>query len=447
MLHTKSESDITSLAPSSPSRSPKRPVYYVQSPSRDSQDGDKSSSIQATPNFRSPMESPSHPSVGRHSRNSSSSRFSGIFRSHSGRKVHRKRNDKGWPECNVIVEEGKYEEYEDEKRVTRRLQALMALLSFIVLFTILCLIIWGAARSYKAEITMKSLVLNSLYIGEGSDSSGVITKMLTINGSLRIGVHNPGTFFGIHVSSTPVNLIYSEIVIATGQVLVVVNYHAYGKDISNPFMAVMICQKSLGYFNTPMIHVLSVELSLCCCWLLYFAASVQVNPHALEVTHLTRILNLTKSNSRLGEDCWDGAIYVKKTEKRIVMGKVVAEDVDKLKEVKKKGRCSKRKMSPLSIEYASSHTSNYLHSFFIYICCSPPNINSADTQAASGYNFPADSGTTIRLHGPSIYYTHLVRGLNANGNPDPSAHKNGGKVFILTVLKLQINEWGFSWSK
>ncbi|KAI7736429.1 hypothetical protein M8C21_016102 [Ambrosia artemisiifolia] len=217
MMHNKSESDVTSLAPSSPSRSPKRPVYYVQSPSRDSQDGDKSSSIQATPNFRSPMESPSHPSMGRHSRNSSSSRFSGIFRSHSGRKVSRKRNDKGWPECNVIVEEGKYDEYDGEKRFTRRLQALMALLCFVVLFTVLCLIIWGAARPYKAEVTVKSLGVNSLFIGEGSDSSGVITKMLTINGSLRLGVHNPATFFGIHVSSSPVNLIYSEIVIATGQ--------------------------------------------------------------------------------------------------------------------------------------------------------------------------------------------------------------------------------------
>nr|GEV77922.1 hypothetical protein [Tanacetum cinerariifolium] len=33
-----------------------------------------------------------------------------------------------------------------------------------------------------------------------------------------------------------------------------------GKDISNPFMAVMICQKSLGYSNSPMIHVLRVGL-------------------------------------------------------------------------------------------------------------------------------------------------------------------------------------------
>lgn len=161
MLHTKSESDITSLAPSSPSRSPKRPVYYVQSPSRDSHDGDKSSSMHATPNFNSPMESPSHPSFGRHSRNSSASRFSGIFRSSSGRKGGRKRNDKGWPECNVIVEEGNYDEFDDDKAFTRRCQALMALCGFIVLFTVFCLIIWGAGRPYKAEVAVKVTSVSS----------------------------------------------------------------------------------------------------------------------------------------------------------------------------------------------------------------------------------------------------------------------------------------------
>ncbi|KAK3027048.1 hypothetical protein RJ639_040880 [Escallonia herrerae] len=218
MLHTKSESDITSLAPSSPSRSPKRPVYFVQSPSRDSHDGDKSSSMQATPNFRSPMESPSHPSFGRHSRNSSSSRFSGIFRSSSGRKGGQKRNDKGWPECNVIVEEGKYDEYDEDKGFTRRFQALMAFLGFVILFTVFCLIIWGAARPFKAEVIAKSLTVNNIYIGEGTDFSGVPSKMLTVNGSLRLSVYNPATFFGIHVSSTPVNLLYSEIPVATGQV-------------------------------------------------------------------------------------------------------------------------------------------------------------------------------------------------------------------------------------
>nr|GFC14196.1 late embryogenesis abundant protein, LEA-14 [Tanacetum cinerariifolium] len=33
-----------------------------------------------------------------------------------------------------------------------------------------------------------------------------------------------------------------------------------GKDVSNPFMAVMVCQKPLGYFSSPMIHVPRAEL-------------------------------------------------------------------------------------------------------------------------------------------------------------------------------------------
>nr|GEX62121.1 hypothetical protein [Tanacetum cinerariifolium] len=35
---------------------------------------------------------------------------------------------------------------------------------------------------------------------------------------------------------------------------------ATGKDVSNPFMAVMICQKSLGYSNSPLIQVLRIGL-------------------------------------------------------------------------------------------------------------------------------------------------------------------------------------------
>jgi hypothetical protein len=62
------------------------------------------------------------------------------------------------------------------------------------------------------------MAVNNFYVGEGSDSSGVPTKMLTLNGSLRMSVYNPATLFGIHVSSTPINLVYSEIPIATGQV-------------------------------------------------------------------------------------------------------------------------------------------------------------------------------------------------------------------------------------
>ncbi|TXG69047.1 hypothetical protein EZV62_003982 [Acer yangbiense] len=85
-----------------------------------------------------------------------------IFRSSSGRKgTISKRNDKGWPECNVIVEEGKYDDFED-KAFTRRFQALIGILTFV------------------------SLLVNNFYVGEGSDSAGVPTKMLTVNGSLKI---------------------------------------------------------------------------------------------------------------------------------------------------------------------------------------------------------------------------------------------------------------------
>lgn len=73
--------------------------------------------------------------------------------------------------------------------------------------------------------SFQSLTVNNIYSGEGADSSGVPTKMLTLNSSLRIGVYNPATFFGIHVSSTPINLIYSEIPIATGQVIFLPMFH------------------------------------------------------------------------------------------------------------------------------------------------------------------------------------------------------------------------------
>ncbi|PWZ07364.1 hypothetical protein Zm00014a_017006 [Zea mays] len=234
MMHAKSESDVTSLAASSPPRSPKRGVaaagtgggggYYVQSPSRESHDGGvgggyKSSSMQATPVYNnSPSESPSHPSYGRHSRSSSVSRFSGGLRGGGGggRKVL---NDKGWPECSVIEEEGPYEGLgAGDSGLSRRCQIVLGFLTFVLLFTVFCLVIWGAARPYEPEVVVKSLVMDDFYAGEGTDHSGVPTKLVTTNCSLHVSVYNPATMFGIHVTSGPIRLIYSEISIAVGQV-------------------------------------------------------------------------------------------------------------------------------------------------------------------------------------------------------------------------------------
>lgn len=173
-MHVKSDSDVTSLAASSPPRSPKRGAagggigaYYVQSPSRDSAHDDgggaggyKSSSMQATPVYNSPNESPSHPSsFGRHSRASSVSRFSGIRKDGGGGGGDLKSvNAKGWPECSVIEEEGSYEGLSGgDSGLSRRCKVALAFISLLLLFTVICLIAWGTARPYEPDVVVKVL--------------------------------------------------------------------------------------------------------------------------------------------------------------------------------------------------------------------------------------------------------------------------------------------------
>ncbi|PWA75927.1 hypothetical protein CTI12_AA210270 [Artemisia annua] len=181
MMHEKSEIDDSSLGDSiSPSSSSPKHGYYVQSPSRDSHD-DKSS----TNSYSTLIESPSHSS---HSWMSASSRISGPYRFSLLGNHHPNflRKNKGWPPLFI------------------------------------CLIIWGASRPYKFQVHMQSWKVNNFYYGEGSDNTGVSTKLLTINCTVKMNIHNPATFFGIHVSSTSLNLLYSQIVVGRGQFL---NYY------------------------------------------------------------------------------------------------------------------------------------------------------------------------------------------------------------------------------
>lgn len=55
----------------------------------------------------------------------------------------------------MIEEEGDYNGLYGEKGFSRRCQILMALLGFVVIFSIFCLILWGASRPYKARVTVK----------------------------------------------------------------------------------------------------------------------------------------------------------------------------------------------------------------------------------------------------------------------------------------------------
>lgn len=235
MPHAKTDSEVTSLAPSSPPRSPPRggargAVYYVQSPSRDSHDGETktATSVHSTPAL-SPMASPrhSHSSVGR---DSSSSRFSGHPHPAGGKRGkhgadnnkqpgHRKGvpPGKGWQEIGVIEEEGLLDD-EDHTRIVPKkcCYFLVFVLGFVALFSFFALVLWGASRSQKPQIVIKSISFDNFIIQAGTDASLVPTDMATTNSTVKFTYRNKGTFFGIHVTADPFQLSYSQLTLATG---------------------------------------------------------------------------------------------------------------------------------------------------------------------------------------------------------------------------------------
>lgn len=62
----------------------------------------------------------------------------------------------------------------------------------------------------------------------GNDESGVPTDMLSLNSTVKILYRNPATFFAVHVTSSPVELHYFQLKVASGQVKI----HAHCHHIS-----------------------------------------------------------------------------------------------------------------------------------------------------------------------------------------------------------------------
>ncbi|KAK6923050.1 hypothetical protein RJ641_011354 [Dillenia turbinata] len=225
-MHAKTDSEVTSIALSSPTRSPRRPVYYVQSPSRDSHDGEKTT-ITATTSFHStpvlsPTGSPHHSqsSLGRHS---SSTRFSGSLKPGGSRKIEnngRHNRDKYLrkTEFTAIEEEGLLDDDEEDRGIPRRCYFLAFIVGFFVLFSFFALVLWGASRNQKPKITMKSITFDQFSIQAGTDSTGVATDMVSTNASVKLIYRNTGTFFGVHVTSTPVDLCFSQLVVGSGTI-------------------------------------------------------------------------------------------------------------------------------------------------------------------------------------------------------------------------------------
>ncbi|KAJ0577651.1 hypothetical protein HanIR_Chr05g0238471 [Helianthus annuus] len=151
MQHTKTDSDATSLTASSPPRSPpRRPVYYVQSPTHDDEKHITTISYHSTPALLSP--------------------------------------------CYVLG----------------------FVVCFLVLFFVFAGILYGAAKPQKPKLTLTSIAFERFMVQAGSDSTGVATDMVSMNSTVKFVFRNTATFFGLHVTSTPLELSFSQIAVGSG---------------------------------------------------------------------------------------------------------------------------------------------------------------------------------------------------------------------------------------
>ena len=64
----------------------------------------------------------------------------------------------------------------------------------------------------------QSVVFESYHIQGGMDRTGVPTRMMSVNATVRLRFRNRGTFFSLHVTATPFLLFFGELTVASGEV-------------------------------------------------------------------------------------------------------------------------------------------------------------------------------------------------------------------------------------
>ncbi|CAN6235012.1 unnamed protein product [Urochloa humidicola] len=236
--HAKTDSEVTSsMAPSSPPRA----AYYVQSPSHD--DGENKTA--ASSFHSSPAASPPR-SLGRASRDSSSSRFSASAKGPSSRAAAANAAAGGgaaptaggrlgrggpWTKEAAIEEEGLLGMDDDGDEfgyggggggwsgIPKRVRyGILFVGAFFGLFFFFALILWGASRNQRPVVTLHSATFHRFVVQAGTDASLVPTEMASLNATVRLTFRNTGTFFGVHVSSEPVTLYYTQLQLASGNI-------------------------------------------------------------------------------------------------------------------------------------------------------------------------------------------------------------------------------------
>lgn len=160
-MHAKSDSEVTSIDASSPPRSPRRALYYVQSPSHHD--------LEKMSYGSSPCGSPRnyhyhyHCSPIHHSRESSTSRFSASLKI--------TRNPAPWKRLPTASDHLQPQEDDDQDQQLHhphsnfKFYVLCFLISFLLLFSIFSLILWAASTPYKPTIFVKVCLFKLSFLG------------------------------------------------------------------------------------------------------------------------------------------------------------------------------------------------------------------------------------------------------------------------------------------
>lgn len=211
-MHAKTDSEATSFAPSSPERN-RRPMYFVQSPSRNSHESTPARSITlGSPPIYRLYE-------GNHSRESSTSHLSDVAALKKGypNGVVLTGNGQNWDHQGYDEEDALLEDDELRRKGPNLLcYGMWFVIGFVLLFTMFALILWGASKPQKPKIFLRSIKFDRFGVQAGMDETGVSTDMITVKATVGLTFQNTATFFGVHVWSTPFTLSYSQLKIGSG---------------------------------------------------------------------------------------------------------------------------------------------------------------------------------------------------------------------------------------
>ncbi|KAJ7560648.1 hypothetical protein O6H91_04G138800 [Diphasiastrum complanatum] len=214
------DSEGASIGASPPQSPPRHPLYFVQSPSRESQDGEK-------PSFHStPTASPLHHAFSNHPADAVRSALKPgsrrvlpqpSARAPSTLQSSHKKPFKPWNAGTIVEEEEHLPSSSKKKGLSRWCMCLISFLICILFLTMGALIFWLVCKPHSPRLLVKDVLFSELEVVPGTDQ-GVPTGVLTLNCTIMLTLHNPSKYFGVHVGASEIDLFYSDLAVGSGEV-------------------------------------------------------------------------------------------------------------------------------------------------------------------------------------------------------------------------------------